>query len=229
MNYKKTNEKLAVSRLPGEQYKKNAALFLFALLFCLGAMFATQARAQGYEAIDPAQNTSVTDKVEVLEFFWFGCPHCYAFEPSIDEWASDLPENTVFVREAPPLNPSWESHSRAFYASEILGISEKFVPAMFNAIHKDRKAMRKPGDIAELAETFGVSKKAFTDAMGSFGVQTRMARAMQLARGTGITGVPAIIVNGKYRISSGTAGSHEGMIGAINQTVDAEKSVMGLE
>ena len=89
--------------------------------------------------------------------------------------------------------------------------------------------MRKPAEIAELAETFGVSKKDFTDAMGSFGVQTRMARAMQLARGTGITGVPAIIVNGKYRISSGTAGSHEGMIGAINQTVDAEKSAMGLE
>jgi len=217
-----------ISKHSSEQYKKNAAQILFILLFCLGTMFASQAKAQGYETISPAQNTSVTDKVEVLEFFWFGCPHCYAFEPSIEEWASDLPENTVFVREAPPLNPSWESHSRAFYASEILGISEKFVPAMFNAIHKDRKRMRKPDEIAKLAETFGVSKKEFTEAMGSFGVQTRMARAMQLARGTGITGVPAIIVNGKYRISSGSAGSHEGMISAINQTVESEKSAMGL-
>jgi len=199
------NEKLAVARLPSDQHKKKTVPFLFAMIFCLSAMFATQARAQGYETITPAQNTSVTDKVEVLEFFWFGCPHCS------------------------PLNPSWESHSRAFYAAQILGISDEFVPAMFNAIHKDRKPMRKPAAIAELAESFGVSKKDFTEAMGSFGVQTRMARAMQLARGAQITGVPAIIVNGKYRISSGSAGSHEGMIGAINQTVTTEKSVMGLE
>jgi len=221
--------KPAVAQFSGEPYKKNTALFLFAIVFCFAAMFATQAKAQGYETITPAQNTSVTDKVEVLEFFWFGCPHCYAFEPSIEEWASDLPENTVFVREAPPLNPSWESHSRAFYAAQILGIGDEFVPAMFNAIHKDRKPMRKPAAIAELAESFGVSKEDFEEAMGSFGVQTRMARAMQLARGAQITGVPAIIVNGKYRISSGSAGSHEGMIGAINQTVTTEKSVMGLE
>ncbi len=187
------------------------------------------AAQQGYEEIKPAQNTTDQENVEVLEFFWFGCPHCFAFEPSIDDWAANIPENTVFIREAPPLNPSWETHSQAFYASEILGISEKFVPAMFNAIHKEKKRMRKPSDIAKLAATFGVEEKAFTDAMKSFGVQTRMNRAMQLARGAGITGVPSLTVNGKYRISSGSAGSHEGMIAAINQTVATEKKAMGLE
>jgi len=203
----------------------------FQTLLLLVSMWviAPQAFAQGYEPINPPQNTSTTEKVEVLEFFWFGCPHCFAFEPSIDEWNANKPENTIFVREAPPLNKAWESHSRAFYAAEILGISEKFVPAMFKAIHEERKRMRKPGDIAELAETFGVSKKDFEATMKSFGVQTRMSRAMQLARGAGINAVPTVIVNGKYRIGSQSAGSHQGMIAAINQTVEVEKKAMGLE
>ena len=203
----------------------------FQILFLLVStwVIAPQAFAQGYEPINPPQNTSTTEKVEVLEFFWFGCPHCFAFEQSIEEWAANKPENTVFVREAPPLNQAWESHSRAFYAAEILGISEKFVPAMFKAIHEERKRMRKPGDIAELAETFGVAKKDFEATMKSFGVQTRMSRAMQLARGAGINAVPTVIVNGKYRIGSRSAGSHQGMIAAINQTVEVEKKAMGLE
>lgn len=211
--------------------KSAAKLFtgaLFSLLMTIGTMSSAIAQ-QGYEAINPALNTSDQENVEVLEFFWFGCPHCYAFEPSIDEWAANIPDNAIFVREAPPLNPSWEVHSQAFYASEILGISDKFVPAMFNAIHKEKKRMRKPSDIAELAATFGVEEKAFADAMKSFGVQTRINRAMQLARGAGLTGVPAVIVNGKYRISTTSAGSHEGMITAINQTVASEKKSMGLE
>lgn len=221
--------------MPEIKQHKGALHSALALMATLAIMVGTavlpaQAHAQqGYEVIDPALNTADQENVEVLEFFWFGCPHCYAFEPSIDDWAADIPANTVFVREAPPLNPSWEAHSQAFYASEILGISDKFVPAMFNAIHKEKKRMRKPSDIAELAAEFGVEKKAFEDAMKSFGVQTRINRAMQLAQGAGLTGVPAVVVNGKYRIGSSTAGSHEGMIAAINQTVDTEKKSMGLE
>ena len=122
---------------------------LFMLLMTLGSigtggLSLNNAQAQGYETINPPLNTSDQENVEVVEFFWFGCPHCYAFEPSIDEWAANVPENAIFLREAPPLNPSWEAHSQAFYASQILGISDKFVPAMFNAIHKEKKRMRKP-------------------------------------------------------------------------------------
>lgn len=202
---------------------------VFATLFVTLMLVSSQAFAQGYQVITPAQNTTDPEKVEVLEFFWFGCPHCYSFEPSIEEWASNIPENTVFVREAPPLNPSWETHSKAFYASQILGIDKEFIPAMFKAIHEDRKKMRKPSDVAELAATFGVEEKAFTDAMNSFGVKTRINRSLQLAQGTGISGVPAVIVNGKYRINSESAGNHQGMINAINQAVESEKKSMGLE
>ena len=213
-----------MTHYPAQIFKR----FVAPVLLMIAAISAAHAQ-QGYENLANPVRTENPDKVEVLEFFWFGCPHCFAFEPSIEEWAANKPANTVFVREAPPLNKSWESHSRAFYASQILGISEKFVPAMFKAIHEERKRMRKPSEIAELAETFGVSKKDFEATMKSFGVQTRMSRAMQLARGAGINAVPTVIVNGKYRIGSRSAGSHQGMIAAINQTVEVEKKTMGLE
>lgn len=200
-----------------------------ALLLFAAVIKSTAALAQGYETISPAQNTSDAAQVEVLEFFWFGCPHCYAFEPSIEEWSENIPSNTVFVREAPPLNPSWETHSRAFYAAEILGIQDTFFPAMFEAIHKEKKNMRKPKDIGKLVTKLGLDGDKFIATMKSFGVETRLRRSMQLAQGSGITGVPAIIVNGKYRINSGSAGSHEGMIAAINSTVATEKKTMGLE
>ena len=91
----------------------------------------TASAAGGYKPINPPLNTSAPDKVEVLEFFWLGCPHCYSFEPNIEAWEKDMPENVVFVREAPPLNPSWEQHSRGFYAAQLMGQEQPFVKAMF--------------------------------------------------------------------------------------------------
>ena len=116
-----------------------------ALIVAAAAPATLQAQAaNGYELVDPPQNTATADKVEVLEFFWLGCPHCYAFEPSIEAWAEDMPENVVLRREAPPLNRSWENHSRGFYAAQLLGHEHEFVVAMFEAIHEERKPMRDP-------------------------------------------------------------------------------------
>lgn len=187
------------------------------------------AQALGYESINPPQNTSVADKVEVLEFFWLGCPHCYSFEPFMEAWVESMPANTVFVREAPPLNPSWEQHSRSFYAARALGHEQEFVEAMFKAIHQDRKKMRKPDDIAELAATLGMDRDNFLKTMKSFTVETALRRSAQLAKSAGITGVPSIMINGKYRTGAGLAGGHEGVISVIDRMVDIEKQGMGLE
>lgn len=185
--------------------------------------------AGGYELINPPQNTATPDKVEVVEFFWLGCPHCYSFEPTIAAWEKDMPEHVVFVREAPPLNPSWEEHSRGFYAAQLMGEEHAFVEAMFKAIHVDKKRMRKPGDIAELAAQVGMDKDKFLKTMQSFAVQTRMNRSIQLAQGAGISGVPAIVINGKYRTGAQLAGGNAGIIDVINETVAMEKKTMGLE
>lgn len=182
-----------------------------------------------YKSIDPPLNTASAESVEVLEFFWLGCPHCYSLEPNMLAWENDMPANVSFVREAPPLNSAWEQHSRGFYAAQLMGQENAFVEAMFTAIHQNKKRMRSPDDIAELASGLGMDEDKFQKTMKSFAVQTKMNRAIQLARGAGITGVPSIVINGKYLTSASLAGGNAGIIDVINETVAVEKAEMGLD
>lgn len=195
----------------------------------LGIQTSVASAAEGYELIDPPQNTSSSDAVEVIEFFWLGCPHCYSFEPTIAAWEQNMPANVKFIREAPPLNPSWEEHSRGFYAAQLMGEEHGFVNAMFKAIHEDRKRMRKPSEIAELAQSLGLDKDKFLKTMTSFGVQTKLNRSIQLAKSAGISGVPSIVINGKYRTGARIAGGNSGIIDVINRTIAIEKQSMGLD
>jgi len=182
-----------------------------------------------YTSIEPPLNTASAESVEVLEFLWLGCPHCYALEPNMVAWEKDMPSNVNFVREAPPLNPSWEQHSRGFYAAQVMGQESAFVEAMFTAIHQNKKRMRNPKDIAELASGLGMDEDKFLKTMKSFAVETKMNRATQLARGARITGVPSIVINGKYLTSASLAGGNAGIIDVINETITIEKAEMGLD
>lgn len=181
------------------------------------------AAGQGYKDIQPPQQVgSGAGKVEVLEYFWFGCPHCFAFEPSINEWAASRPDYVDFVREAPPLNPAWKTHSEAFYAAEQLGVTDTVFDAMFDGIHKEKRALRNRKDIAKFVGELGVDSKEFLAAMKSFAVETRIRQSMQKAQGAGITGVPSVVVNGKYLTGNSLAGSHDGIIRVINELVEKE-------
>jgi thiol:disulfide interchange protein DsbA len=182
-----------------------------------------QAQAlQGYKLVSPPVNTRDTEKVEVLEYFWFGCPHCFAFEPSINKWAAEKPDYVDFVREAPPLNPSWEPHSRAFYAAEIMGVTDQMFDALFDGIHVDRRSLRSPDSIAKFVGELDIDSKKFRKTMDSFAVNTRMNQAMEMARASRITGVPSIVINGKYLTGGSLAGSHENIIRVIDERVAEE-------
>jgi len=178
----------------------------------------------GYQTLQTPMPTRDPARVEVLEFFWFGCPHCYAFEPAINTWAESKPDYVDFVREAPPLNPSWEAHSRAFYAAEALQITDGFFDEMFNRIHKDRKPMRNPKNIGKFVESLdlGVDRDTFMKAMNSFAVKTALDRSMVRAQQSGINSVPSVVINGKYLTGNSIAGSHEGIIDAINTLTEQE-------
>ena len=181
----------------------------------------------GYSPIDPPVNTSVSDKVEVIEYFWFGCPHCFAFEPAINNWKdNDKPDYVEFVREAPPLNPAWEPHSRAFYAAELMGVTDKFFEPMFNAIHVERRALRSPKQIAEFAGELGIDEEKFAKTMNSFATNTKINQAMQKAAASGLSGVPSIVVNGKYLTGGSLAGSHDNIIRVINELSVKEHELM---
>lgn len=216
----------AAAHSPVRLLAYSAMLFISAAILAL--MTLQPAHAQGYQIIEPPQNTSTSEQVEVVEFFWLGCPHCYAFEPTISKWEKSKPEFVKFVKEAPPLNPSWETHSRSFYAAQLMGKEHEFVEAMFDEIHEKRKNMRNPKEIAKLAESIGLDKEKFLSTMNSFAVETKMRRALQMAKGSGISGVPAIIINGKYRTAASIAGGYPQVVDVIIERAEFEREEMGL-
>ncbi len=182
------------------------------------ALFTVNAHAAGgYETIKNAPARVDTERDEVLEYFWFGCPHCYAFEPTINAWAANKPDHVDFVREAPPLNPSWTAHSKAFYAAQLMGVTDEFFEPLFNAIHKDKKRLNTPKSISKFAATLGIDGDKFLKTMNSFAVDAKIRRSLDLARAAGINSVPSVVINGKYKTTGSIAGSNQRVIEVIEE------------
>ncbi len=166
--------------------------------------------------------TQSGNKVEVLEFFWYGCPHCFQFEPTLAKWKKNIPENVHFVRVPAPLNPKWMVHTKTYYALEIMGLGEKYHEPIFQAMHVDRKKLFSFDAIADFLASQGVDKKAFTNTYNSFAVEMRARKAMQLGRSYRLSGVPMLTVNGKYVVSAEKAGSFNEMINITNFLITKE-------
>lgn len=171
----------------------------------------------GYREIANPIPVAEAGSPEVLEYFWFGCPHCYAFEPHINAWADNKPDEVNFIREAPPLNPGWITHSQAYYAAKTLGVLDQFFEPMFHAIHRDDRALNRAVDIANFAAELGIDRDQFVQAMQSEEVTGLINNALQKASDSGITGVPSVVVDGKYLTGASEAGSFEAVIDVINR------------
>jgi len=172
-----------------------------------------------YERVVPAQPTSTVGKVEVLELFWYGCPHCFRFEPYINRWLKKKPDNVQFVRMPGVFRASWENHARAFYTAQLLGVFDKIHEPLFDAIHVKKKSVDTMESLRDFfAEHADVDKNEFIKTFKSFAVETRMKRAKTMGSRYGVRGVPAVIVNGKYRVPGGTAES----IKIINYLIEKE-------
>ncbi len=193
-------------------------------IFISGAIGATAYAAEGYEEVSPPQPTLGDGKIEVLEFFWYGCPHCYQFHPVLEEWRKNLPDDVVFRPVAAVLNPSWVNHARAFFAAEILGVVDKIHGPLFDVLHKHKKRIFKLEDLADFAAEQGIDRKKFLDTMKSFAVETKLRRSEQMARSYKISGVPTVTVAGKYLTSGSLAGSHPQVVQVINQLIEKERA-----
>jgi len=175
-----------------------------------------------YESILPAQPTSTDGKVEVVEMFWYGCPHCNNLEPHVERWLKKIPANAEFVRMPAIFRPDWGLHARAYYTAEILGVLDKTHIAMFEAIHKQKRKLASDKEIQALFAEHGVSEKDFKRVFRSFAVEAKVRRAKDMSERYGIKGVPALIVNGKYRTGSQLAGGNSNIFRVVNFLVDKE-------
>lgn len=178
---------------------------------------------QDYKTISPAVPAAAPGKVQVVEMFWYGCPHCYDFDPVLDGWLEDKPANVEFVR-IPAIfnNARWKLHAQAFYTAEVLEIMDKFHQPFFVAIQKNKQRMATKEEIGNFFKRLDVDAKTFDDAFESFAVQAKVRRAADLSRQYGLDGVPAIIVNGKYLAEGTMAKSYERMIRIIESLIARE-------
>lgn len=194
---------------------------LLSLLVFSGVSFA---EGKGYKDLVTPQPTQDPAKVEVIEFFWYGCPHCYQFEPELEKWHSTMPANVTFIRQPAVFSAVWAKHAKAYFTAEVLGVVDKVHADLFNAIQVKKQELTSEEDLAEFFVAHGVDKAAFHDAYNSFIVDTKMRQAKAMGPRYGIMGVPAIVVNGKYLVNGKTAGSHGGMIKVLNELIVQESN-----
>jgi len=178
-----------------------------------------------YTTLPVAQPTSAgPGQVEVAEVFWYGCPHCFTLEPFIQEWRlNGIPDDTVFVQIPASLNPSWQIHARLFYTAEALGKLEEVHPAIFREVNVNRNPLNTRERMVEFFARFDVSEQQFTEAWDSFAVQTNLRRSDALVKRYRLTGVPAVVVNGKYVTGADLAGGNKQLLDVINFLVEKEK------
>ncbi|MGD8379257.1 MAG: thiol:disulfide interchange protein DsbA/DsbL [Gammaproteobacteria bacterium] len=179
-----------------------------------------------YEAVDPPQPTNVASgQIEVIEFFSYACPHCYAFEPYLEDWSKSRPDNVVLTRIPAVFNGGeWEVTAQSYYTEQALGTMDKTHQALFDYIHKDHKPMRTKADAAAFFEQHGVSEKEFSQAWDSFSVDSDMRRAAAMAKRYQITGVPTMVVNGKYRVDAEMAHNFPNLLKTVSALVAREQA-----
>lgn len=198
---------------------------LFLILSLLAIQPVSAEWGEGWDPIDPPIPTSApSGKIEVLEFFWYGCPHCYDLEPEMEEWLKKQGENIEFRLIPSPLNPSWAIHTQFFYAAEALGVLDKLHKPLFDAMHKERRKIFDKESLIDFAVEQGIDRKEFTDAWKSFGVFVKIQQARKLGKRSQLTGVPAIVINGKYKTSASLAGSHQKMFKVMDELIEAESA-----
>jgi protein dithiol oxidoreductase (disulfide-forming) len=188
------------------------------LLCMLTAPAHAQVENQDYKKLTPPQQTATPDKVEVIEFFSYACPHCFEMQSHIVKWAAALPPNATFIRVPVSFGRrEWGQLSRAYYALEATGDLARLDEALFDGIHKERKPLFDEDNLAAWAGSHGVDAGKFRAAFESPGVSAQTLRAEQLSRQYQVNSVPSVIVDGKYLALGKT---HEDMLKIARQLID---------
>jgi thiol:disulfide interchange protein DsbA len=191
---------------------------LSGLVLGLAALAMTPAHAAPYDTLDPVQPSDSPGKVEVLEFFFYTCPHCNAIEPLIEKWRKTLPDSVVFKSVPVAFNASMHDMQKLYYTLEALGRLDLH-PQVFKAIHEQHKNLTQAKDIIDWAAAQGLDRQAFTDAFNSFGVQTKVARADEMTKSYHVEGTPTLAIGGRYLTSPSNTGTYQGAVDEADKLV----------
>lgn len=166
-----------------------------------------------------AQPVATADRIEVIEFFWYGCPYCNELQPSIEAWLKRKPADVVLRRIPAILRDSWKPHARIYYALEQLNEAHRLHPLVYHGYHVERLHMSKPDVTAEWAARHGIDRQRWLDAYYSPDVDEKVERAKALTKAYTVTGTPTLVVDGHYLTSGELAPSLQGMIPVLEDLV----------
>ncbi len=195
-----------------------AALFFAASMLPLVTMAMPEAFIEGvhYKATPTRLATSDDNKIEVIELFSYSCPHCFRLDPQVQKWKETLPENVTFKQVPAIFRDSWLQLARVFYAAEATGDLEKLHPLIFNAIHVEKRRLQTEDQLLDFVAEQGIDRDGFEKMMNSMTVKAKVKKALVLSQTSGITGVPAMVVNGQYRTDAPLAGGMDQMLKTVD-------------
>ena len=176
-----------------------------------------------YQILDNPTVTRNPSKVEVVEVFWFGCNHCYALESFVQPWKRNLPNDVDFWKSHITWNAQAETHARLFYSAKALGIEEKAVPAAFTSIWREGRNLLGNSEVEYFFKGFGVEKERYLSVSNSFGVNNAVKQADNRMRQWAVTGVPTLIVNGKYKVSGTREIGTSKLLDVVNFLIEKER------
>ena len=210
-----------------------AALLTAGLLIFGGGAIAAGSFQEGvnYVPVSPAQPTTVgPGQIEVIEFFWYGCPHCFATQPYVDAWLKHKPDNVVFklIPAAWSGGEHMDIDARAYFTAQALGLEPKIHDPLFNAIHVDNKydLTQSQSALQGFFADYGVSKQQFDATWNSFGVNLKMNQALQTLTRYGIQGVPTFVVNGKWMTGAGYQMQYADILKCVDFLVQQEEAAL---
>ena len=201
-------------------------LTLAAALLALALTAAAQQQQRPFQELTPPQPTE-PGKIEVVEFFWYGCPHCYSIEPLVEAWVKKLPDDVSFRRVPAVPNPSWAEAGLIYYTLEAMGLLEQYHSKVFDAWHKDRKNLSNRKLREEWLAANGIDVAKFNEVAKSFAVVTRMQRARQLTRDYKVDGVPRVFVDGKYYTAAEFAGGNDRIFPVVDRLIEMVRREKG--
>lgn len=178
-----------------------------------------------YIVLEKPVKTITGDKVEVRELFWYYCPHCYNLEPILNAWVKKLPDNAEFIRQPAVFSGRWENGAIFYYALEQLNLLEKLHEPLFNAIHARKNKINSTDDFINFVSNFDVKKEYIKKALNSFSVKIKVNKSKLNTLKYKTTGVPAMVVNGKYWTDATHAGSSLEMLKVVDFLIKKESKI----
>ncbi len=177
------------------------AVWAFAFALSFGAFAQQISPGRDFRLINPPQPTDSGNQVEVLEFFWYGCPHCNALQPSLRVWLKKKPADVQFRRVPAVFDDSWLPLTFTYYALDAMGLAGKLHYDVFAAIHEQKIRLSDQAVLFDWVAKQGVDRQQFANTYSSFGVKNRGMRSIEMTRQYDIPGTPALTVDGKYLVA----------------------------